>query len=370
IELPRLAAGDLLAIPMAGAYTLAMASNYNLARRPAVLLVNQGKAKLIQRRETYADLRARDLSVHDAGRPTADRRAEAHGAAGRPFAKYQALGNDYIVLDPADWPAPPTAAQIRRICDRHTGVGADGILWGPWLEQAPTVGAPAFRLRLFNPDGSEFEKSGNGLRIFARYLWERGLPAGPEFTLLTPAGPVHAHILDAAGDQIALDMGRLTFDGREIPLAAAMAEAIEMPITVADRTLKITAVGIGNPHCVVFVEAADADLEELARTLGPQLERHPLYPNRTNVQFVRVVDRHTLRMAIWERGAGYTLASGTSSCAAAGAAIRTGRCLSPVTVHMPGGPARVEVTAAWEARLSGAVAPVCRGEVAPDVIAV
>ncbi|MEJ5199796.1 MAG: diaminopimelate epimerase, partial [Anaerolineae bacterium] len=178
-----------------------------------------------------------------------------------------------------------------------------------------------------------------------------------------------AHILDAAGDQIALDMGRLTFDGRAIPLADATPEAIEMPLAVAGHEIKITAVGIGNPHCVVFVEAADADLEGLARTLGPHLERHPLFPNRTNVQFVQVLSQHELRMAIWERGAGYTLASGTSSCAAAGAAIRAGRCASPITVHMPGGSARVEISADWEARLIGPVTPVCRGEVAADVIA-
>ncbi|MEJ5198376.1 MAG: diaminopimelate decarboxylase, partial [Anaerolineae bacterium] len=182
IELPRLAASDLLAIPMAGAYTLAMASNYNLARRPAVLLVNQGKARLIQRRETYADLLARDLPLKDDILPTADRRGAAHSASGRRFVKYQALGNDYLVLDPADWPAPPTAAQIRRLCDRHAGVGADGVLWGPLPAETPDMRGRAFRLRLFNPDGSEFEKSGNGLRIFARYLWDGGRPAGPDFT--------------------------------------------------------------------------------------------------------------------------------------------------------------------------------------------
>ncbi len=368
IELPRLEAGDLLAVPMAGAYTLAMASNYNLARRPAVVLVNQGKARPIQRRESYADLLARDLPLRGAAVPRSQARAVTPAVpmeVGRRFAKYQALGNDYIVLDPADWPEPPTPAQICRLCDRHLGIGADGILWGPL---SPGDGR-SFGLRLFNPDGSEFAKSGNGLRIFARYLWDRGLPAGPHFTLETPAGPVIAHVLDARGDRIALEMGRLSFDSREIPLVGPAREVIEEPLTVAGRELRITAVGIGNPHCVVFVDDPDANLAELARALGPEMEHLPLYPNRTNVQFARASGPHDLHIAIWERGAGYTLASGTSSCAAAGAAIRTGRCASPITVHMPGGSLRVEVNAAWEARLIGAVAPVCAGVVAADLIA-
>ena len=146
-------------------------------------------------------------------------RATAFPPAGRRFFKYDALGNDYIVLDPADWPEPPTAETIRRICDRHHGVGSDGILWGPTRNRAnvPTCrGGPTFALRLFNPDGSEFEKSGNGLRIFARYLWDRGLPAGPEFDILTPGGAVTAHVLDAEGAHIAMDMGRLSFLSTDI----------------------------------------------------------------------------------------------------------------------------------------------------------
>lgn len=354
IVLPRLEPGDLLAIPMAGAYTLAMASNYNLAPRPAVVLVRDGQPRLMQRRETLEDLLARDLP------------------RGRRFHKYQALGNDYIVLDPADWPLPPSPAAIRRICDRRYGVGADGILWGPCepAEAAtPAVpqGARPFGLRLFNPDGSEFEKSGNGLRIFARYLWDRRRPPGRQFAISTAGGLVVAHVLDEDGSRISMEMGRLSFDSRAIPVAGPPREVIEERITVAGRELRITAATIGNPHCVVFVDdetfEVSQDLEGLAKNLGPLLERQPLFPNRTNVQFVRPLDRHTLRMAIWERGAGYTLASGTSACAAAGTAIRTGRCASPVTVQMPGGALHVEVAGDWSVRLTGAVEPVCRGEV-------
>jgi diaminopimelate epimerase len=293
--------------------------------------------------------------------------------AGQRFFKYDALGNDYIVLDPADWPEPPTAEAIRRICDRHRGVGSDGILWGPF-SGVPTVqrsNVPSFSLRLFNPDGSEFEKSGNGLRIFARYLWDRCLPTGPGFDILTPGGRVTAHVLDPQGTRIAMDMGQLSFFSTDIGIAGPARKVVGEEVTVAGLRLRIVAVTIGNPHCVVFTDAQTREVQaelgrlsaELAHRLGPPLERLPLYPNRTNVQFAQVVDPHTLRLEIWERGAEYTLASGTSSCAAAGAAIRTGRCASPVTVQMPGGEMRVEIAPDWSVRLTGTVAFVCYGEV-------
>jgi diaminopimelate decarboxylase/diaminopimelate epimerase len=376
VELPRLKPGDLLAIPMAGAYTLAMSSNYNLARRPAVVLVKDGEARLIQRRESYADLMVRDLSLHgdDRRQSTPEHATRNTPYVTRRFWKYQALGNDYIVLDPADWPEPPGPEAIRRICDRHRGVGADGILWGSTSPPTP--------LRLFNPDGSEFEKSGNGLRIFARYLWDRGYVSEPDFEISTPGGVVTAHVLEPTGTRIALDMGTLSFDSAAIPVAGPRREVVAEPVTVAGHELRITAVTIGNPHCVVFVDGQTFEVSEnpslrsgqaleglagLARTLGPQLEHLSLFPNRTNVQFAQALDRHTLRIEIWERGAGYTLASGSSSCAAAGAAIRTGRCVSPVTVLMPGGAMLVEVAADWSVRLTGTVGKVCEGVVSEAV---
>jgi diaminopimelate epimerase len=292
---------------------------------------------------------------------------------GRRFFKYDALGNDYIVLNPADWPEPPAAETIRRICDRHRGVGSDGLLWGP-IPNVPTcqrANVPMFALRLYNPDGSEFEKSGNGLRIFARYLWDCGLPSGPEFDILTPGGPVTAHVLDAEGARIAMDMGRLSFLSTDIGIGGPAREVVAEEVTVAGLLLRIVGVTVGNPHCVVFLDAQTPEEQAelggltaaLAHRLGPGLEHLPLYPNRTNVQFAQAVDRHTLRIEIWERGAGYTLASGTSSCAAAGAAIRTGGCASPVTVQMPGGEMRVEVAPDWSVRLTGTVEFVCCGEI-------
>ena len=345
IHLPHLDCGDLLAIPMAGAYTLSMASNYNLARRPAVILVGGGQTRLIQRRETYEDLVARDVGS-DANQTMS-------------FHKYHAHGNDYIVLDPVNWPECPDEDTLRRLCDRHHGVGADGVLWGP-------VGRDPFPLRLFNPDGSEFEKSGNGLRIFARYLWDQRLPCGRDFDISTPGGTVTAHVLDAQGNRIAMDMGRASFDSREIGIASTRSEITEESVEAGGRTVRLSAVSMGNPHCVVFAvdgrEMKSMDeLISLAHSVGPHLEGLSLYRNRTNVQFARVVDRHTLEIAIWERGAGYTLASGTSSCAAAAVAARTDRCASPVTVRMPGGEMLVEIDADWRVRLTGAVTPVMAG---------
>jgi diaminopimelate decarboxylase len=355
IALPELDEGDLIAVPMAGAYTLAMASNYNLSRRPAVVLVSERRVQVIQRRETYRDLVRRDMALAEPGfaKP-------ALGARPRAFAKYEALGNDYLVLDPIEWPEPPNHATIRRMCDRHGGIGADGVLWGP-------TGDHPFGLRLYNPDGSEFEKSGNGLRIFARYLWDQGLPRGRTFDILTPAGVVTAHLLDERGGKIAMEMGQATFDAAAIGLQTDHPEVIEQPLTIAKRGLQVTAVSIGNPHCVVFEvdgkAPKDAEaLTALSQTLGPKLEYASLYPKRTNVQFGRVIDRHKLEIAIWERGAGYTLASGTSSCAAAAAAIRTGRCESPVTVYMPGGEMLVEIDEDWNVRLTGTVSRICKGE--------
>jgi diaminopimelate decarboxylase len=334
ITLPQPQAGDVLAVPMAGAYTLAMASNYNLTPRPAAVMVRDGMARLIQRRETYADLLSRNSSP---------------ASPLWKFHKYQALGNDYVVLEPAKQPGLPSPAQIRRICDRRYGVGADGVLWGPL--DAPLGG---FGLRLFNPDGGEFEVSGNGVRIFARFLWDHGLTAGRAFVIHTLAGPIAVQVLDDEGARITLAMGRIAFDDEEMQLALdAIAERFDA-----------VGVNIGNPHCVVFLGRETEPSEALARRLGPQIEVHPRFPHRTNVQFVQVVDRHTLRIEIWERGAGYTLASGTSSCAAAGAAIRRGFCESPVTVRSPGGELLVDLDEDWSARLTGPVAFVCRGELA------
>lgn len=273
-----------------------------------------------------------------------------------PFAKGHGLGNDYLVVDERDLPAPLSARAISRICDRNWGVGSDGILL-----LVPSARAD-FGLRIFNPDGSEAEKSGNGLRIFAKYLWDHGHAKRETFTVDTKGGVVECQLHVRAGRMnfVTVEMGRATFQAPEIPMSGPTGEAVETPLTLGDGTrLTVTAVSVGNPHCVMFVDRLD---ERQARRLGPQVETHPAFPNRTNVQLARALARDTVEILIWERGAGFTLASGSSSCGAAAAAVRTGRCdHGRVSVRMPGGELAVHVRPDWSLRLEGPVEEVCTG---------
>lgn len=259
------------------------------------------------------------------------------------FYKYQALGNDMIVIDPAFFSLPLTPQQIQWLCDRHFGAGADGICYGP-------LSGPPFTMRFFNPDGSEAEKSGNGLRIFARYLWDAGYVNGRFYTIAIQDTLVQVEVLDDTANTIALEMGQLHFT------------AVNEWIDVQGERYEITAVSIGNPHCVLFSHPLTS-----IHTIGTRLETTPQFPNRTNVQLVQVLDNHTIQIEIWERGAGYTLASGTSSCAAAGAAIKNGYCQSPVEVRMAGGTALVTVRENWQVKLRGAVSAVYRGVLTADI---
>ena len=272
------------------------------------------------------------------------------------FHKYQALGNDYLVLEPDG--TEPSAGVVRAVCDRHLGVGADGVL----VEEATADGRLA--VRIVNPDGSEAEKSGNGLRIFARYLWDLGRVADEAFEVATKGGTVRCQVRDG-GCTVFVEMGAASFDSAAIPVAGPRREVVDETLDLAGELLRITAVTVGNPHCVVFV---DEPTEALARRLGPALEAHPLFPHRTNVQFVRVVDRHRLAMEIWERGAGYTLASGSSACAAAAAAVRLGHCEGDVTVAMPGGELAIGVGMGFELTLLGPVRKVAEGSVAEELL--
>jgi diaminopimelate epimerase len=279
------------------------------------------------------------------------------------FVKYHALGNDYIVLDPADYPSwkEPDRGQIRVICHRNFGIGSDGILWGPLPSQRASFG-----LRIFNPDGSEAEKSGNGLRIFSRYLWDGHQVKDPVFTIETPGGVVRSEIKDK-GRLITIAMGSVSFESRAIPVIGAAREVLREPIDIQGRRFSFSAATIGNPHCVIPVD----DLSpELARRYGPDIEVHPLFPNRTNVQFLSVLDRSNIRIEIWERGAGYTLASGSSSSAAAAVAHKLGLVDSSVTVHMPGGTLGIEIGEGYSVVMTGTVNKVAVGELHPELFAV
>ena len=285
------------------------------------------------------------------------------------FRKYHALGNDYVVLAGGALGEPPDGEVVRRICDRHFGLGADGILLDVSPSGAGTGGVggePRAAVRIFNPDGSEAEKSGNGLRIFARYLRDRGRVEGTaRFRVATPGGEVECSV-SGDGRRVAVEMGRASFDAADVPVRGERGEVLKRRLETSDgRDVEYSAVTVGNPHCVVVVgEAREAD----ARDLGPLLERHPAFPNRTNVQLVEVVGPRRLRIEIWERGAGYTLASGTSSCAAAAVCCRLDLSRSPVTVAMPGGEIEVDVREDRSIRMQGAVAAVADGVLSPECL--
>jgi diaminopimelate epimerase len=281
-----------------------------------------------------------------------------------PFTKGHGLGNDYIVIDAKDLRAPLSTKAIERICDRNWGVGSDGILL-----LVPTPRAD-FGLRIFNPDGSEAEKSGNGLRIFAKYLWDHGRAKKTTFTVDTKGGIVECQcrVIDGRMGFVTVEMGRATFRAPDIPMNGADRDVVGVPLQLGDgTTLAVTAVSVGNPHCVSFVDRLD---EGECRRLGPLIERHPAFPNRTNVQFARVATRAAIEILIWERGAGFTLASGSSSCGAASAAVRNGLCdHGPVKVGMPGGELTIEVRPDWSLRLDGPVEEVYRGTLSSEFAA-
>ena len=281
------------------------------------------------------------------------------------FFRGHGLGNDYLVMDPTELTFKLSPGKIRGICDRHWGLGSDGI-----LALIPSKKAD-FGLRIFNPDGSEAEKSGNGLRIFARYLHATGKTKKTQFTVETKGGFVTISLhLDRHGEAAAatVAMGEASFRPSALPCEMTVDELIDVPIDVAGRSLRFTGVSVGNPHCVLFKNAGEAWSREDLLTLGPALENHPLFPNRTNVQLAVATGPKEIFILIWERGAGETQASGSSSCAAASAAVRLGLAKGPVTVRMPGGTLNIEVTPDFSLTMKGPVAEVARGALSPSFV--
>jgi diaminopimelate epimerase len=262
------------------------------------------------------------------------------------FHRYHALGNDYLVVRASSLSVPLSASVAQRICHRNFGIGSDGILVHEHREPSEV-----FRLRIINPDGSEAEKSGNGLRIFARYLWDHKLVSDAPFSVDTAGGRVSC-VVSNAGKLVTVDMGMVSFRSRDIPVSGSDREVLNEEITVSNQKIQFCAATVGNPHCVVL----NLDpTETVAKAFGPQLEVHPLFPNRTNVQFLRVIDRSTIAIEIWERGAGYTLASGSSSSAAAAVARKLGLVDSSITVRMPGGSLRIDIAPDFAIRMEGPV---------------
>jgi len=264
------------------------------------------------------------------------------------FVKSNGLGNDYLVVDAETLGFELTAARVRQICDRHIGIGSDGI-----LVVVPSTAAD-FGLRILNPDGSEAEKSGNGLRIFAKFLYEHGYTRRTEFLVETLGGIVGLRLLLANGrvERVRVEMGRAVIDRTLTSIA------------VEGETLDVIALSVGNPHCVCIVN--DLSRVDLAR-LGPLIESHPAFPRRTNVQFAQVLSRTEVRALIWERGAGHTLASGSSSCAVAAACFDRGLIDGRVTVHMEGGDLLIEVDEALQVVMTGTVEEIYTGTFSADL---
>ena len=281
------------------------------------------------------------------------------------FFRGHGLGNDYIVMDPKELTFKLSPKNIKAVCDRNWGLGSDGI-----LALVPSKKAD-FGLRIYNPDGSEAEKSGNGLRIFARYLHATGKTKKKHFTVDTKGGLVTIDLhIDRHGDAsaVTVEMGQATFKPAALPCTMAVDELIQQPIDAAGRTLSFTGVSVGNPHCVVFKQAGESWSREDLLKLGPALENHPLFPKRTNVQLAVPTGPKEIFILIWERGAGETQASGSSSCAAASAAVRLGLVKSPVTVKMPGGQLNIQVAPDFSLTMKGPVAEVARGALSPSFL--
>jgi diaminopimelate epimerase len=275
--------------------------------------------------------------------------------------KSHALGNDYIVMDPAALTFALTPERIKRICHRNLGVGSDGILALTTSERAD------FGVKIFNPDGSEAEKSGNGLRIFAKFLYDHGYTKGPTFKVDTLGGiaGIELHLAGGRIETMTVDVGKATFQSREIPVTGPAREVVDEIIEAGDQRLEITAVSVGNPHCVVFVP--DLELINLHQ-MGPLLETHPMFPNRTNVQFAQPVTRDRIQILIWERGAGETMASGTSASAVAAAAVREGVADRAVTISAPGGDLKITVAEDWSIRMTGPATAVYTGVLSDDLV--
>ena len=276
--------------------------------------------------------------------------------------KGHGLGNDYLVIDRRNLGVDLTPPAVRLICDRNRGLGSDGI-----LVRVPSEVA-AFGMRVFNPDGSEAEKSGNGLRIFAAFLLtESEVRVGEPFTVETRGGVVRMNIIDVAHDGVVtvdVEMGRASFRSAAVGLSGpdreVDGEILELP--GGDR-VSFNTVSVGNPHCVCFED--ELLLDDLRRR-GPQISTHPWFANGTNVQFVRVTGPAEVEAFVWERGAGETQASGSSACAVAAAAVRRGLVQRrQVRVDMAGGSLHVTVGEEWDVTLRGPVESVYRAELAP-----
>jgi diaminopimelate epimerase len=278
------------------------------------------------------------------------------------FVKSHGLGNDYIVLNQDKISFELNKKAIVRICDVHFGIGSDGILLKVKSEKAD------FGLRILNPDGSEAEKSGNGLRIFAKYLYDYDFAKEKKFTIETLGGIVTAEVIEERNEKaytIKVAMGKAIFESEKIPVNCEKQECIGETLLLNNKQYEINCVSVGNPHCVILKE--DLDAEEI-KSYGSQIENNPMFPNRINVQFAKVISPNEVEVIIWERGAGWTLASGSSSCAVAATVIKRGLTERNLTIKMPGGNLSVEIGDDWEIQMTGEVREIASGVLSLELL--
>ena len=265
--------------------------------------------------------------------------------------KYHGLGNDYLIFDPNKNDLELTTENIRLICNRNFGVGSDGLLVGPIL------GNDKLEVKILNPDGSEAEISGNGVRIFGKYLKDAGYVQKNRFTINTLSGQQTLQYLNEEGTRIKVSMGKLSFYSDEIPVTGPRREVLNETMMFGSIPYRVTCVNIGNPHCVIWLNDIS---KELVCRIGKHSESADCFPEKVNTQLLKVLDRTNIEIEIYERGAGYTLASGTSGCAAAGAAYRMGLTDPKMYVHMPGGVLEVEIEENENVLMTGEVGYVGR----------
>lgn len=273
--------------------------------------------------------------------------------------KYHGLGNDYLIFDPNKNELKLTKENVRLICDRNFGVGSDGLLVGP------VIGKDRLEVRILNPDGSEAKLSGNGVRIFGKYLKDAGYVQKNKFTVNTLSGIQTIQYLNEEGTRIKVNMGRLSFFSDEIPVKGERREVLNETMMFGSIPYRVTCVNMGNPHCVIWLNDISKDL---ALRIGKYSEHADYFPEKVNTELLKVLDRNHIEIEIYERGAGYTLASGTSGCAAAGAAYRMGLTDHKMYVHMPGGVLEVEILEDHTVLMTGDVGYVGRFQLSYELV--
>lgn len=281
------------------------------------------------------------------------------------FAKWEGLGNDYLIVESDALPGPLSREAVRLICDRHLGVGSDGIL----VHVPPSGAVPGAvaRMRIYNPDGGEPEMCGNGIRMFARYLRGRGAVQKDEFVIETLAGPIVPRLL--SDGRVRVHMGTARFNSGNIaPFFSGGAgdEVVRRRLEALGTPYTFTFVDVGNPHCVIEAgDLSDLPLE----AVGPVIEHLSLFPNRVNVEFIHRESDGSVGMRVWERGVGETQACGTGATAVGAAAVRLGLAESPVTVHLLGGDLEIEVAPDYQVIMTGPAEETFSGELSDSLMA-